>query len=144
MKKYFLIAGVSLAFLCICYITFNKSVTIPESATFKTTADGLWLIEWHTNSTWLSYAVINGPSLGEAHGHVRAGGSASGKQWAYLLKPDGREIPILDSGRIFQVSGTNVTETSSRISAGTFQAFLKSPQSNYSLSTLLQFAGIEK
>jgi len=111
----------------------------------QSTDAGTWIIEWHTNAGSLSYAVISGPSPGEeVHGHVRAGGDSKGRIWAYLSKPDGTEIPILDSGRVFQVSGTNVIETSQRISASNFQAFVNSHATDYSLPALLKFAGKEK
>ncbi len=124
-----------------CDFASPGGVTIPLTTSTASTAAGNWMIEYHVASNALSFAVITGPFPGNGQGHVRAGGSsADGKVWVHLCKPDGTELPILDTGRIFQISGTNFAELPQRISGTTFRAFLDSNPSDYSLSALLDFA----
>jgi hypothetical protein len=119
----------------------KSSMTIPLTTTVASTDKGRWLIEYYVNSNTLSFAVISGPFAKAGEGHVRAGGSTSdGQVWVHLHRPDGSEVAILDTGRIFQVSGTNVVESSQHISARVFKAFLDSQPSDYSVPELLKFA----
>ncbi len=77
-------------------------------------------------------------------GMYSSGGSTSdGKAWVHICNPDGTELPILDTGRIFQVSGTNVTELSEHISGRIFRAFLDSHPADCSLSAFKTFAGAQ-
>jgi len=123
----------------------KSSVTIPLTTMAPSTDKGSWLIEYYVSSNTLSYAVISGPFAKNAQGHVRSGGSIpDGQVWVHLFRPDGGEVSILDTGRIFQVSGTNVIESPQHISGRTFKAFLDSQPSDYSLPALLKFAEVYK
>jgi hypothetical protein len=114
--------------------------TLPEVVTSVPTKAGLWLLVYAFNGDALSYAVITGPSVGEVHGHSHSGGDSTGKLWAYVDKPDGTEISVLNSGRIFFFSTTNFAECPQHISGKTFRDFLDSQPSDYSISALLRFA----
>ena len=119
----------------------KSSVTIPLTTSAPSTDKGSWIIEYYVSSNILSYAVISGPFPKDGQGHVRSGGStADGRVWVHLYRPDGSEVPILDSGRIFQVSGTNVSECPEHISGKTFTAFLDSQPSDYSVAALRRYA----
>lgn len=120
----------------------KSSVTIPLTTTIGGSGKSFWLVEYYVNSNSLSYAVISGPFpfSGDAHRDVDAGGMSDGRVWVDLRRPDGSEVSILDTGRIFQVTGTNVFECPQRISGRMFQAFLDIHPTDYSISTLLAFA----
>lgn len=120
--------------------TKSVSITLPEISTTTQTSAGTWIIDYALDGENLSYAVINGPFLGQAHDHSGMTADSTGKLSAYLYKPDGTKISILGSGRIFFVSGTKVTECHKHISGNTFQAFMSRQRTDYSMSALLQFA----
>jgi hypothetical protein len=120
----------------------NSSVAVPLETATAVTGKGSWIIQYDVSGNLLSYAVIDGPFLNnKGEEHVVSGGCTSdGRAWVYLRRPDGSKTPILGTGRIFFVSGTNVTECPQAISGRTFQAFLDCHPADYSMPTLLEFA----
>jgi hypothetical protein len=123
--------------------TDTSSVSLPDVTFAESTTNGTWLVNYCLDGEKLSYAVISGPQE-PVHGHSGVGGDSTGKLWAYLDKPDGSKIPILGTGRIFFVSGTNVTECPQHISGKTFEAFVDSKPSDYSMQALLTFGAGHK
>lgn len=131
--------------IALCYSALlHADLTIPGAYTCQTatTAAGDWLIEYHITNDRLSYAVISGAGKHPMSGAVLSGGSAYGsgyKIWVNLQKPDGKKLPILDTGRIFQITGGRLTECPEQISGKEFKAFLDSGPKDYSVSALLDF-----
>jgi hypothetical protein len=116
-----------------------SGTTLPVNIASLNTKEGFWGVEYWLDGDKLSYAVITGPSSGKFIAHNKAGGNSSGKTWDYLFRTDGTKIPILGTGRIFFVLGTNVTEFPQRVPGKVFQAFLSSNPSDYSSAALLAY-----
>lgn len=143
-----LISFVLLLVLGACDVSVTKitpgSASDPNTTAAISTPNGTWIVEYFVDGKTLSYAVMTAPVGGVAHGHVSSGGDSTGHIFADLCKPDGTKIPILGTGRVFCVSGTNVTESPRRISPEALEAFLKSHPRDCSLESLLAFVGKQK
>ena len=128
----------------------NLGVYIPGTTSTLRTDTGVWRIHYHIDQGTLSYAVILGPTPRFTGGWVRSGTTTVGVPFVELCQPGDRLTSLLGSGRVFQVVdpdyGMNrgvrgeVTELSERISGATFQAFLDSKPSDYSLASLTNYS----
>ena len=128
----------------------SQGVNIPQTITHFRTDTGAWTIHYHIDQGVLSYAVILGPAARSTGGWVRGGTTTDGIPFVQLWQPGDKLTSLVGSGRIFQVVdpdyGTNrgvhgqVTELSERISGTTFQAFLDSKPSSYSLASLTNYS----
>ena len=138
---YFLGGLLALGLFCspISFSSSNKASAPINSMTTQTN-DGVWLIEYYIATNRLSYAVISGPKKNGVHGAVTCGGSSTnGSVWANLREPDGSEISIFDTGRIFQITDDKVSECPEKIDGRDFTAFLDGHHGDYSISALLNF-----
>lgn len=115
-------------------------ISLPDVAIATATKDGNWQIEYAFDGDTLSYAVITGPAPGEVPGHIHSGGDSAGHIWAYVDKPDGSQMSVSGTGRIFFFSGTNFMQCPQRISGRLFKAFVDGNRPDYSMSALLRFA----
>ena len=157
MNKRLIISGsllstvAAVAIYCsVAHRTNNPGVHIPGTSSTIHTETGAWRIDHHIEHGILSYAVILGPTARSTGGWVRRRTSVDGTPFVELWQAGDRLTSLLGSGRVFQVIdpdyGTNrgvrgqVAELSQRISGATFQAFLDSKPSDYSLASLTNYS----
>jgi len=108
------------------------------------TAEGLWMVEYGTSGDWLTFAVVSGPTPVEAVSHVHAWRNFLGPLHVNVRKPDGTEMPVQGTSRVYFVTDKDVIATPGPVSAKAFLAFLASKPVDYSLPTLLAFINSQK
>ncbi len=158
MNKCFLIVSVSVLLAAATAANYcsiarppsNVGVYNPDTLIMRHTDTGAWMIHYYIDQGTLSYAVILGPSARITGGWVGSGTTSHGTPFVKLWQPGDKLTSLMGSGRVFQVidpdCGKNngvrgqVTELSERISGTTFQAFIESKPSDYSLASLTSYS----
>ena len=123
----------------------DKGVTLSLSGKVvfgvRDTSKGNWTLAYCIDGPRLGYAVIVGPWKDFAKSDVplTTGKGTASPEFAILRTPDGHDIPILASGRVFQLHDDKLIELHLQISGSEFQAFLDSKPDDYSLDAVAAF-----